>query len=232
MAATVAELEYTSITADRTTIVITDVSTYDTPARAVVGAYLKGQKIKFDATVESTLTTVPNDGDANTDSAWTVIISKGGFHRFPFVLVPDYSAGTTYAHYDAVFSPSAKKVYVSQQAGNVGQSLANLAYWVEETDPASLALNEGETNESANIISTVYEIDVTQYTEYYFANAVDQASIEGGDDEREAKVQVHDFMEVMVNAEFVASDRSQFTKGERLARRAESFATQEGLTSA
>jgi len=225
-----AELEYSTISSDRTSITITDVSTYTTPARSAVGCYLKAKKMKYDSTVEDTLTSVGNNNDPNLDTVWTITITKDGWTRIPFVIVPDYDTGTTYALYDAVFDATNKLVYRSKQAGNLNNALNNSTWWEPITDPAELAENEGETNESANISSTIYEIEVLGNSEYYFANAIAQASTEGGDAEREKNVDIYELFAVLTDGAYVSSDRAEYANGERLCRRIQSLATEFELT--
>jgi len=224
-------LQYSTISADRTSITITDVSTYTSPARNAVGVYLKAKKMKYDSTVQQVLTSTGNNNDPNSDSIWTILISQGdGWHRFPFVIIPDYDTGTTYAQYDAVFEPTSKTVYRSVQAGNLNNSLTDNVWWELIADPAELAENEGETNQSGNISSTIYEIEVLGNSEYYFSNAIAIASTEGGDAERERNVNIYELLAVLVDGCYVDSDRAQYADGERIARRIQSLAIEFQLT--
>lgn len=231
MAATVAELEYTSVSSDRTSIVITDVSVYDTPLRFDTAVFFAAQKMNYSSEVETTLTAVSDASNPLNDSNWTVTITKDGWIRFPFSIIPIWSSITNYSINDAIYYPAASRVYKSIQAG-INHLPTDLAYWVLVDDPALLALNEGETNESHNIFSTVFEIIATPNSEFYFSNAIAQASTEGGDAERESAVQVYDLMGVWLDGMFVYDDRSQMPQGERIARRVQSFSEQEGLTDA
>lgn len=227
-------LEFSSITSDRTSGVITDNTVFTSPARSGGAVFFEVDKMDFESAVSEILAVVGNDNNPETDTSWTFTVSartvlKDGWTRGKYVFIVDYAGGTTYALYDAVFRPSTGAVYRSKQAGNVGQSLDNTTYWEVIALPADLALNEGETNESANIASQVYDIEVTATAELAFANQIAIASTEGGDAVREQSVQLYELLAVMVDGIYVLSDRSQFAQGERIARRVETIATENGL---
>lgn len=222
-------LTFSAITSDRLTGTITDGSVYTSPARTAIGVFLSGDKMTHESIVDEVLTITGNDNDPETDNSWTFNIPKDGWVRFLFVAVPDYDAGATYALYDATFDPTTNGAYRSKQAGNIGNALTDTSYWEAITLPASLALNEGEANESANIESAVYQIIPLPTSEYAFANAIALASTEGGDAEREQSVQLYELMAVLVDGAYIRSDRSEFSQGEKIARRIQSTATEEGL---
>jgi len=146
-----------------------------------------------------------------------------------FVIIPDYAGGTTYALYDAVRNSSTNVVYRSKQAGNVGHALTDTAWWEVIADPSSLASNEGEPNESANIASDVYEIVPTPSGELAFASAIAIASTEGGDADREQSVQLYELLAVLIDGAYIRSDRSSFSQAERICRRIETIYTENGL---
>jgi hypothetical protein len=225
-------LEITSITADRESGILTDNTVYGTggnPARADVGVFVVGQKMKFDSTIDSTLTVTGNHSDPETDSTWTFNIPKDGWFRFLFVAPEDYAGGTTYALYDAVFDPTTNNVYRSLQSGNVGNSLGNTSFWELIADPAQLALNSGEANESTNLASQVYQVGLFPNSEYAYASQIAIASQEGGDAEREQNVTLYELLAVFVDGGYIRDDRSEFSQLEKLARRIESVAVQAGL---
>lgn len=225
-------ISFDSITADRLTGTLIDNTVYGTggnPARNAVGVFVTGQKMKFDATVDTVLTVTGNNTSPSTDVSWTFNIVKDGWTRFLFAIVPDYAGGTTYALYDAVRNSTTNVVYRSKQSTNLGHALTDTSWWEVITDPSSLASNEGESNESANIASDIYEIVPTPTSEFAFANQIAIASTEGGDADREQSVQLYELLAVFVDGMYVRSDRSEFSQAERLARRTQTVATEAGL---
>lgn len=235
LATTTVSLEYTSITADRLSGVITDNTVFTSPARASVGVFLSGDKMKKDNTVSEVLTVTSNNNNPETDTAWTFTrpdptqVLKDGWTRFKYVAVEDYSGGITYALYDAAFDPATNNVYRSLQASNVGHALSNISWWELISDPSSLALNKGEANESANIASLIYEIEVSATAELAYANLIWLNSQLSGEADREQNVDLYELFDIWVNALYVADDRSEHPQGEIIARRLESIAQQEGL---
>lgn len=214
-----------SITADRTSGVLVDETTYSSPARSATGLFVKGQKMNSDATVDSTLTVSGDDSDAETDSEFTFDIPKDGWFRFLIVSVPDFDNSATYNIYDAVFNPTDNKVYRSKQNTNTEDDLTNTTWWEEITDPATLASNEGEANESTNIDSLIYEPLLLPNGEYSFANVIAEASEEYltsqniPDDDLES----YSLLAVLVDGAYVHGDRTEMSQAERISRRLESI---------
>ncbi len=209
-----------SISDDRVTGTLNDTSTYTSPIRSLVRVYASGYKMAFDDTVSETLTLTSNTGDAATVSAWDFPYSTDGWYKFPFVIIKDtYSGGTTYAIYDAVFDGS-NNVYRSKQAGNVGNSLSNTTYWELITDPASLAENEGESNESANIDSQVYQRVLSYDAQYGYGNFLaEDGSACCGDCDDAATVQTYKKLSLLVNAVVQCDIRTLLVEGEKISRK-------------
>jgi hypothetical protein len=214
-----------SITADRTQGVLLDGSTYISPVRSGGAVFVKGQKIKSDATVESTLTVTGNNANPATDSSWTFSIPKDGWFRFLIIFVPNFNSSATYTIYESVFEPGTGKVYRSKQNGNTQDTLTNTTWWEEITDPATLASNEGETNESDNIDSLIYEPGLFPNSEYSFAQQIGKASEEYltslniPDDDLDQ----YSLLAVLIDGAYVKSDRSEMNQSDRIARRLESI---------
>lgn len=214
-----------SITADRTEAVLLDGTTYGSPARADIGLFVTGQKMNHDATVEETLTVVGNDGDPETDSKFTVTLVADGWYRFLIVAVPDFNSASTYSIYDAVYDAGSGKVYRSKQNNNTTDTLTDTAWWEEITDPGSLASNEGEENESANIDSLIYEPGIFPDSEYGYANQIALASEEylTSLNLPDADLNQYVLLSVLLNGAYVRADRSQMSQAERVTRRLESI---------
>lgn len=212
-----------SITADRTTGVLLDGTTYSSPARADVGVFVTGQKMKQNSTVESTLTLTGDTSDPETDTQWTFNIPKDGWFRFLIVGIPEFDSSATYSLYDAVHSSGT--VYRSKQNSNTEDNLADTSFWEEISDPGSLALNEGESNESTNIDSLIYEPGIFPNSEYGFAQEIAEASEEylttlAIPDEDLA---TYELLAVLLDGAYVAADRSAMSRAERISRRLESI---------
>lgn len=214
-----------SIRSDRAQGVLLDGTTYSSPVRSGVGVFVTGQKMDFDSSVESTLTVTANNSDPETDSQWTFDIPKDGWFRFNISAIPDFNASSTYAIYDAVYDASSGKVYRSKQNANTTDTLTDTAWWEEITDPGSLALNEGEDNESENIDSLVYEPGVFPNNEYGYANQIAKASEEylTSLNIPDADLERYALLSVLVNGAQVHADRSQMSQAERTCRRLQSI---------
>lgn len=214
------------ISSDRLTGVLLDSSSYTAPARSAVGVFANGYKMNSNNTVASTLTLTGDTSDPETDSEWSFNIPADGWFRFLFVIIPDFDAATgDYDIYDAVFDPSTNSVYRSKQNSNTTDSLADTAWWELISDPATLASNEGESNESTNIESAVYEVVLTPNAEYLYGNIIADAS--------ETCCSVDCSLEslftyirlgVILDGAYVASDRGNYPSGEIKMRRFESLA--------
>lgn len=213
-----------SITADRSTAVLKDNTTYSAPARNTVALYANGYKMSVDTSIDSTLNLIPNNASPISASLteFQVPLTVDGWYRFPIVTIPQWTAGT-YANYAAVYN--AGVVYRSKQAGNVTTVAGDLlvtANWEVITDPATLALNEGETNESTNIDSLIYEVILSPNTEYGYANEISEiseecCSVDCSLDNLQKLIR----LATIVDGMYVRNDRSEMAAGERLARRAQ-----------
>lgn len=208
-----------SFAADRLSFTLVDSTSYSSPARNTLSVYVKAEKMKYDSTVSTTLTVTSDTSDPETDASWTVGLNEDGWVRFQIAAIPDYDAGTTYALYDAVVSGAV--VYRSKQNSNTGQSVGDTAWWEVISDPATLASNEGEANESANIDSTVYEPIVDPNSQYIFANQIAEASEQylTSLELPDSVLNSYTLLAVLVDGLTVYSDRSQVSQGERLARK-------------
>ncbi len=219
------QISISTITSDRASATISDETTYSSPARAAVGVFVGCYKMNGDSTVADTLTLVSNTDDPETDSEWVMQLDNGdGWYRIPAVSIPDFDDTLTYDIYDAVFDPSSGNVYRSKQNTNTQDSLANTTWWELISDPAALALNEEEANESTNIDSTIYEVILSPNSEYEYANLISEVA------EECCKVECsienllpYIRVAALVDGMYVHSDRSEMVAGERLARRLESI---------
>ena len=218
-------LSIESITSDRQQATLLDSTVYGgaNPARASVGAYVIVQKKNADSTVKATVVATGDSSDPQVDSSWTFPLTYlDGWYRVLFVVPEDYSAGTTYALYDAVQDPATSIIYRSKQAGNIGNSLANTTYW--EVVTALIALNNGEANESVNLNSTVFDFILSPNAEYNYSNVIEEASEEccSVDCSLESLF-LYIRLAAIIDGMSVASDRADYPGGETKARRFESI---------
>ncbi len=212
---------------DRSTATLLDSTTYggSNPARSAVRVYAGAEKMKYDNTVDDTVTMVSDTGNPATVTSWQFSYDAGdGWWNLPFVIIKDaYNSGTTYALYDAVYDGS-NNVYRSKQAGNVGNALANTTYWELITDPSSLAENEGEANESANIESLLYQRVLTFDSQYEYGNFL---SSDGnpccGDCSDPETCAEYEKLSLLVNAAIQCDIRTLVVEGEKICRKLESI---------
>lgn len=214
-----------SISSDRTTAVLKDETVRTTPLRSAIGIFVKAQKINGDNSLKQNLTVVSDTNDPETDSQWTVTLDVDGWYRFLIAEIPDFNPSSTYAIYESVFDPSTNKVYRSKQNGNTTDTLTDNTWWEEITDPATLASNEGETNESTNIQSLKYEVILLPNGEYGFSNVISEVSelyLTSAVIPSQL-LATYNLLALLVDGASVANDRSLFNQGERIARRLESI---------
>lgn len=213
-----------SIDSNRTTVTITDATVYGglNPARSAVGIYIIVQKMNADNTVADTYTNVGDAADPQTDVSWTFELEADGWVRVLMIAPEDYAGGTTYALYDLAQDPATSIVYRSKQAGNIGNALSNQTYW--EVVDATVALNAGEADESANTATTVYSVILIPDAEYGYANLIAETSEECCSVNCNFEtLKELDRVAAMINGCAVHSDRAQYPQGERIARRLESL---------
>jgi hypothetical protein len=212
-----------SIDQDNRTITYTDTTTYSSPVRASVGVFFKVFKVNSDGSTEE-VTSTDNVSDPETVVSTVFEIEKDGWYQILHIAPQDYAGGTSYSRYDAVFDPTSDKVYVSQQDANIGQSLNDTDYWVEDPDPTTLALNVGLYNEAANLDSLVFNTVIGSITrEERDIYSVDVALECCTDCERDKQVDKFTLLDVFSVALEAAEEYDQYAAGEKIARRAEAL---------
>jgi hypothetical protein len=214
-----------SVAATRLTATLNDLTTYGTggnPARSTVRVFTDGDSMVYDNTVNEALTLTGDTADPETDSSWVFDFVRDGWNRFYFVIIKDaYAGGTTYDIYDAVYDGS-NNVYRSKVGSNVGNALSDTAYWEAISDPASLAANKGESNESTNIESTIYQRILIPNGQYGYGNYI--SSVSGCTDCDQAVVlTTANLLNFQIQAALVADERSELPEGEIIARRLEAL---------
>ncbi len=210
-----------AITANRETLTITDTTVFggSNPARNTVLVFLSGNKQSVDNTVAYALTITPNDVDPLVTSSWSHSYTDDGWYNYFYVIIKDeYDAGDTYNQYDAVYSGSS--VYRSLINNNLGYALSNTSAWELITDPSTLAANKGETNESLNIESIIYQRIFTFNSQYGYGSFVAEASEDCcgdcGDEESDAQ---YNLLSLLVNGAIQCDYRTLLPEGETICRR-------------
>jgi hypothetical protein len=155
----------------------------------------------------------------NTVTSWSTTYDSDGWFKFYFAAIQAWNSGTTYAQYDAVYRSGS--VYVSTQAGNLNHDPSNPTYWTLVSDPATLANNKGETNESLNIDSTVYQRVFSANGQYAFDLLVSKAST-CTDCDQAALLQKYNLLAEWLDAIAIADAREEVLKGELIARKVQS----------
>jgi hypothetical protein len=213
-----------SIATTRTTQTLTDGTVFGTggnPARADVLVFLQGYKVDFD-NVATELTTEGNDDDPATDSSWSIEYTIDGFYRYYYVIVEDeYDVAESYSIYDAVYSGT--DVYRSKANSNLGNSLADTAYWEAIESPALLAANKGTATESTNITSISYLRVLSANSQYEFANQLSNQSLYvDSPNDNEFTLNDYNLFAQWIDGMAVADSRSEVLDGELIARRCQS----------
>lgn len=214
-----------SISSTRESGTLTDSTTYGgaNPARSAVRVFATGAKVDSEGD-EDAVTLTSDTGDAQTVTSWTFDYSDSsdGYWKYRFVIIKDeYSAGTTYDIYDAVFDAANDAVYRSKQNGNIGQSLGDTTYWEVISDPSQLADNYGEATESTNIESLVYVRVLSANAAWAYANLIGDNCSCSDCDEADI-IQQYQIASLWLNGMEIADTRSEVLKGEILARRFQS----------
>jgi hypothetical protein len=217
----------TSITTTRDTLTVSDTTTFggSNPARNTVLVFMSGNKMKFDNSISQALTLTLNSTDPLLTTAWSFLYQDtvDGWYQFLYVIIKDaYAGGTTYARYDAVYDSSTKLVYRSLIDSNIGNALSDATKWEPIASPSTLASNKGESNESLNIESTVYQRVFTFNSQYGYGNFVSVAS-EGccGDCDDPESNAVYDLLSLLLNGAIEADIRTELPQGEIICRRIE-----------
>lgn len=204
-----------AIASDRSTFTITDVTVYGTRSNYYV--YLGASKMNY-SNIATALTV--DNSLPHTVSSWSISYSNGdGWYRMYFVALQAYAGGTTYAKYDSVYSSGI--VYRSLQAGNIGHSVSDTSWWEVISDVPSLAANKGESNESLNIDSLIYNRNFGANGQNAFDNLVSGSALCSDCDES-ALLARYNLLALWLDALSIADAREETLQGELIARRVQS----------
>lgn len=203
-----------AITSDRSTFTITDNTVYGTRSNYYV--YIDASKVNY-SNIGTTLTVDNSNPNAVTD--WTIDYVSDGWYRMYYAAFQVYNIGTTYSKYDAVYKLGV--VYRSLQNGNTGNDVANTAWWEVISDPASLAANKGESNQSNNIDTLVYQRVFGANGQFAFDNLVSGSTLCSDCDEAAVLAQ-YNLLALWLDDLSIADAREEVLQGELIARRIQS----------
>jgi hypothetical protein len=208
------------ISGDRAAVTLNDQTTYGgaNPERSDLYVFVNLYKVNY-ANVRTKIPTAGNDLDPLTDVSWVGNYDIDGHYKWAYVAIPDYSGLTSYSKYDAVFADD--KVYRSKVDLNQGESPLDTDFWEEIEDPAELAFNKGEENESLNITSVIYVRVLVAHGQYAYANMVSDMAICTDCDEDATLKKLSDF-DTLLTAAIIADVRQEVTDGELISRRIQS----------
>ncbi len=204
----------TIISTDRATLTVSDNTVY-TP-RSNYFVFFNAYKV--DAFYNKTpLTVTPNDVP-NLVTSWIVPYNQtqsDGWNQFLYVAPQAWSNAVTYNKYDAVYYNGS--VYTSINGGNLNNVPTAIAFWNVVADPATLASNKGQANESLNLDSLVYDRVLSYNGQYYFANKFQEMAT-GTDSNNQAVLATYDLFSLWLSAMTICDSRTQTIIGEQLAR--------------
>lgn len=207
-----------AIDTSRSTLTLTDTTVYGTRSNYFV--YLDASKVDQFNT-KTTLTVTPNAGP-QTVTYWTIPYNQtqgDGWYQIRYVAPQLWLIGTTYAQYNAVYYNG--NVYTSIAGGNVGNNPTNTAFWTLVSNPPSLASNKGQSTESTNLDSLVYDRVLYFNGQYYFASLFQQQAT-GTDSNNQQVLAIYDLFSLYLAGESIADSRTQTVLGEQIARAVQS----------
>lgn len=205
------------IASTRDSFVLNDNTVFTSPVRSAYYIYVDAFKMAYNNTVTSTLAvdnTLPN-----SVTSWNLVYTLDGWYKFYYAAIQAYDIGTTYAIYDAVFSGG--NVYRSVQNGNTGNDVADTIWWEVIIDPAALANNKGETNESLNINTVIYQRVFVANGQFAYGNFISDSST-CTDCNEAALLQKYDVFSLWIREAEVADQRTEVLDGEIICRKIQS----------
>jgi hypothetical protein len=213
------KFQVTDIAADRTEAILTDTTIYgDTnPERSDLAVYVQMYKVNEEG-VRTLLATTPNNANPTVATTWTFALSVDGWYQADIIMIPVYDNTETYNEHDLVYSTNVyKSISASPITGNAPPSAA----WTLVSSPTSEVALNGEATGAGNATFFIFNTIMTPNTEKYYGDlVVVEALACVGDCNIEEKVNSYEFIDLLLNAMYIACVRQQFANGEKLARRA------------
>jgi hypothetical protein len=197
---------------------LTDATVYGSgnPDFADTARYITGNKLTQTGTVDTAVTINSFDPKVTTD--FTFDVPKDGHYQFVYIIADDWAAGS-YVTDDIVWYVPNAKFYRTPSATSAEPSASP---WIEITDPTSFI---GGSSEPGNVVSLVKNVIIYPFSKKAYGDASEDAALEGCNDcERGEDVKTYEYLGVLVDGMNVANQRSKFTKGEKMARKAQEIA--------
>lgn len=207
---------------------VTDQTVYGgaNAARNTVAVYFTGNKLKQDGTTDAPLTIATYDPLTAATFSWTIY--KDGWNEFKYVVIPFYAGGTTYNRYDLIYSAGVVYQYTNVTPSS-GNAPPNAVYWAVYGSPTAIVDAVGTATAAGNISGLtpvggwkLFDQIVYPYNKTTFGNAAEAAALECCMDcERSEDVLNYEYLGVLVDGMNVTNQRSKFSKGEKMARKAD-----------
>ncbi len=200
---------------------ITDGTVYGSPLRNTVVTYLYVDKLDQNSVI-GTVPTV-SSYDPLTATTYNFQIYKDGYYRFKFAIIPIYDAAVNYNLYDVVYY-SGLVYRCTAETPSAGILPTNTTYWtaIASGNETSVLDYVGTSGAAANLAYQVYERVIYPFSKVGYGTAAEAAAIAGSsDDSRPEDVKTYEMLAVLIDGMSAADQRSKFTKGEKMARRAQ-----------
>ena len=205
-----------AISTNRDSWTLSDDSVFTSPVRSSYLIYINAYKVDYQNA--KTALTVDSYTPSSATS-YSIEYTIDGHFQVEYVALQPWSSGTTYAQYDAIYVGST--VYRSLVGSNLNHLVTDTNYWEVISNPASLASNSGETNESLNIDSVVYDRVFAADSQYAYGNFIADASVCTDCDQAQILQKYNTFSLLLRELE-VADQRTLTIEGETVARKIES----------
>jgi hypothetical protein len=211
-------LDSESIDGEEMLIVYDDVTSYGGANydRNEVATYITTEKINADTTSAYDVDIIAYTPSSATTYSFN--ITEDGWYKSKFVIIPNYDNATAYVIYDAVYEAGAVYRALGSTTGNVPP---NASYWEIISEPTSLVDNDGTATESANIAFELKSDIIYPFSKQAYGDATAEASLECCSTcDRPEKVLDYEYIGILVDGMDVKNQRSQYSSGEKIARKA------------
>jgi hypothetical protein len=203
--------------------VLNDETVYTSPQRVDVGVFISAYKTNSQS-VQTEVEIVGTSSDPQLDAEWNFDIETDGWYQFYYVAIPEYLSGQEYALNDAIYDTVSGNVYISLAAANIGNDVSDTLFWEVVEDPATLAANEGDDNESANIDSAIYQrILIPKVDRLYGDRAVQIARECCSDCEVKEHIDAFEIVFALREGALISEERLEYADGEKMIRRLDEF---------
>lgn len=193
---------------------------YNAVPRADVGVFMVGFKVSSTA-VETDL--LISNTAANSTATWNFTTQKDGWYAFVQMVVSDYVALTSYIVNQVSYDPGSNKIYKALQS-TTGDSLLDTDFWSETTAAELYALID-TTSEPSNFEYSRYDTIVREFTDVAFGDLTSDTAINYINNTDKA-VKDYEILGLFLDAMAIACVREEYSKGEIIARRAETIITE------